>query len=188
MLTGLISSGLLLVDGWSTLVLASEKVDVCNKGDVEVFYASLGVRDNFLSEQAIIQGLFSIEPGKCRNIIPGGMSDVTAAFFYVDKSGTLGNTVFKVDGPEKSLFNTRLLQICVHPDGFRRSSTRDRMSLMQFLKKWTPPCPSEYFPGKTSFGVWDKRDYHHTIDIYPSQDIRVEPFPPLSPDRLRSSE
>ena len=107
-LTGIISLGLVLVVNWSSLVLATEMVNVCNQGDVEVFYASLGVRENFMSTSAKIQGLFSIDPGKCRDIVPGGMSDVTAAFFYRDRSGTFGNTVFQMKGHEESLFRTKL--------------------------------------------------------------------------------
>ena len=170
---------LVLVVTWSSLVFGKEMVNVCNKGDVEVLYASLGVRDNFLSDSAIIQGLFSIAPGECRNVIPGGMSDVTAAFFYIDRSGTFGNTVFKVKGPEKSLFKTKVSVICVHTEGFRENSTQHDLSLDQFIKKWTPPCLDGYFPAKTSFGVWEETDYVYTIDIAPFQDTLVAPFPPM---------
>jgi hypothetical protein len=177
-LTGIISLGLVLVVSWSSLVFGTEMVNVCNQGDVEVLYASLGVRENFMSASAKIQGLFSIDPGKCRNVVPGGMSDVTVAFFYRDRSGTFGNTVFKVKGHEKSLFRTKLSQICVNLEGFRDNSTRDHLSLSQFLKIWIPPCLPGYFPAKTSFGVWEESDYIYTIDISPSQDTLVAPFPP----------
>ena len=177
-LTGMISFGLVLGVGWSSLVFATEIVNVCNQGDVEVFYASLGVRENFMSASAKIQGLFAMDPGNCRNVIPGGMSDVTVAFFYRDRSGTFGNAVFKVKGHEESLFRTKLSQICVNLKGFRDNSTRDHLSLSQFIKKWTPPCLQGYFPAKTSFGVWEERDYIYTIDISPSQDTLVASFPP----------
>ena len=177
-LTGLISLGLVLVVSWSSLAFGREIVNVCNQGDVEVVYASLGVQESFMSDSAIIQGLFSIDPGQCRNVVPGGMSDVTAAFFYRDRAGTFGNTVFKVEGPEESLFKTRLAQICVNPKGFRENSTRDGLSLSQFIKMWTPPCLKGYYPAKTSFGVWEETDYLYTIDISPSRDTRVAPFPP----------
>ena len=80
-LTGLISLGLVLVVSWSSFVLGTEMVKVCNQGDVEVFYASLGVRENFLSSSAIIQGLFSIDPGNCRAIegVPGWRLEATLA-------------------------------------------------------------------------------------------------------------
>ena len=177
-LTGIISLCLVLVVSWSSLVFGTEIVNVCNKGDVEVLYASLGVRENFMSASAKIQGLFSINPGNCRNVVPGGMSDVTVAFFYRDRSGTFGNTVFKVKGHEKSLFRTKLSQICVNLEGFRDNSTRDHLSLSQFIKVWTPPCLDGYFPAKTSFGVWEESNYIYTIDISPSQDTLVAPFPP----------
>jgi hypothetical protein len=177
-LTGIFSWALVLVLGWSSLVLGIETVNVCNQGDVEVVYASLGVRESFLSDSAIIQGLFSIDPGQCRNVVPGGMSDVTVAFFYRDRSGTFGNTVFKVEGPEESLFKTTLSQICVNPEGFRDTSTRDGLSLSQFIKMWTPPCRKGHYLAKTSFGVWEETDYLYTIDISPSQDTLVAPFPP----------
>jgi hypothetical protein len=177
-LTGIISLGLVLVVGWSSLVFGTEMVNVCNHGDVEVLYASLGVRENFMSASAKIQGLFSIDPGKCRNVVPGEMSDVTVAFFYRDRSGTFGNTVFKVKGHEESLFRTKLSQICVNLEGFRDNSTRDHLSLSQFIKQWTPPCLDGYFPAKTSFGVWEESNYIYTIDISASQDIVVAPFPP----------
>ena len=177
-LTGIISLGLLLLVSWSSLVFGKEMVNVCNHGDVEVFYASLGVRENFMSTSAKIQGLFSIDPGNCRDVMPGGMSDVTVAFFYKDRSGTFGNAVFKVKGHEESLFRTKLPQICVNPEGFRANSTRDDLSLSQFIKIWTPPCLDGYFPAKTSFGVWKERDYIYTIDISPSQDTLVASFPP----------
>ena len=177
-LTGMISLGLVLVVSWSSLVVATEIGNVCNQGDVEVFYASLGVRESFVSASAKIQGLFAIAPGNCRNVIPGGMSDVDVAFFYRDRSGTFGNAVFKVKGHEESLLRNKLSQICVNLEGFRENSTRDHLSLSQFIKKWTPPCLQGYFPAKTSFGVWEERDYIYTIDISPSQDTLVAPFPP----------
>jgi hypothetical protein len=161
-------------------------VNVCNQGDVEVFYASLGVRENFMSASAKIQGLFSIDPGNCRDVVPGGMSDVTVAFFYKDRSGTFGNAVFKVKGHEESLFRTKLSQICVNLEGFRDNSTRDHLSLSQFIKIWTPPCLQGYFPAKTSFGVWEESDYIYTIDISPSQDTLVVPFPPLPENEIKT--
>jgi hypothetical protein len=176
-LTGIISLGLVLVVSWSSLVFGTEMVNVCNQGDVEILYASLGVRENFMSASAKIQGLFSIDPGKCRNVVPGGMSDVTVAFFYRDRSGTFGNTVFKVKVDEGS-FRTKFSQICVNLEGFRDNSTRDHLSLSQFIKIWTPPCLDGYFPAQTSFGVWEQKDYIYTIDISPSQDTLVAPFPP----------
>ncbi len=183
--TGIIGLGLVLVLSWSCLVLATEMVNVCNQGDVEVFYASLGVRENFMSTSAKIQGLFSIDPGRCRNIVPGGMSDVTVAFFYRDRSGTFGNSVFQVNGHEESLFRTQLSHICVHVEGFGDNSTRDDLSLSQFIKKWTPPCLRGYFPAKTSFGVWKERDYIYTINIAPFLDTPVAPFPPLSENEIK---
>jgi hypothetical protein len=176
-LTGIISLSLVLFVSWSSLVFGTEKVNVCNQGDVEVFYASLGVRENFMSASAKIQGLFSIDPGNCRDVVPGGMSDVTVAFFYRDRSGTFGNAVFPVKGDEALLFRTKLSKICVNLEGFRDTSTRDHLSLSQFIKIWTPPCLDGYFPAKTSFGVWEESDYIYTIDIAPSQDILVAPFP-----------
>jgi hypothetical protein len=177
-LAGIISFGLVLAVSWSSLVFGTEMVNVCNQGDVEVFYASLGVRENFMSASAKIQGLFSIDPGNCRDVVPGGMSDVTVAFFYKDRSGTFGNAVFKVKGHEESLFRAKLSQICVNPEGFRDNSTRDHLSLSQFIKIWTPPCLQGYFPAKTSFGVWEESDYIYKIDVSPSQDTLVAPFPP----------
>ena len=177
-LIGLISLGLVLVVSVNSLAFGREMVNVCNQGDVEVFYASLGVRERFLSSSAIIQGLFAIDPGNCRNVIPGGMSDVDVAFFYRDRSGTFVNAVFPVRGDEAALFRTKLSQICVNLEGFRENSTRDHLSLSQFIKKWTPPCLQGYFPAKTSFGVWEERDYIYTIDISPFQDTLVAPFPP----------
>jgi hypothetical protein len=177
-LAGIVSFGLVLVVSWSSLVLGREMVNVCNQGDVEVFYASLGVRENFMSASAKIQGLFSIDPGNCRDVVPGGMSDVTVAFFYKDRTGTFGNAVFKVKGHEESLFRTKLSQICINLEGFRDNSTRDHLSLSQFIKIWTPPCLQGHFPAKTSFGVWEERDYMYTIDISPSQDTLVAPIPP----------
>ena len=185
-LTNIISLGLVLVVSWSSLVFGTEIVNVCNQGDVEVFYASLGVRENFMSTNAKIQGLFSIDPGNCRDIVPGGMSDVSVAFFYRDRSGTFGNTVFKVKGHEESLFRTRLSQICVNLEGFRDNSNRDHLSLNQFIKIWTPPCQLGYFPAKTSLGVWEERDYIYTIDISPSQDIAVAPFPPIPENEIKT--
>lgn len=187
-LTGIISLSLVLVVSWSSLVLGTEMVNVCNHGDVEIFYASLGVHETFMSTSAKIQGLFSIDPGKCRDIVPGGMSDVTAAFFYRDRSGTFGNTIFQVKGQAESLFRTPLPQICVNLEGFRDNSTQDHLSLSQFIKKWTPPCLYGYFPAKTSFGVWDERDYIYTIDISPSRDTHLAPFPPLSESEIKSSD
>jgi hypothetical protein len=185
-LTVIISLSLVLFVSWSSLVFGTEKVNVCNQGDVEVFYASLGVRENFMSTSAKIQGLFSIDPGTCRDVLPGGMSDVTVAFFYRDRSGTFGNTVFKVKGPEESLFRTKLSQICVNLEGFRDNSTRDHLSLSQFIKIWTPPCLQGYFPAKTSFGVWEESDYIYTIDISPSRDTLVAPIPPLPENEIKT--
>jgi len=177
-LTGIISLGLVLVVSWSSLVFGTEIVNVCNQGDVEVFYASLGVRENFMSTSAKIQGLFSIHPGQCRDVVPSEMSDVSVAFFYRDRSGTFGNAVFNVNWHEGSLVKTKLSHICVNLEGFRDNSTRDDLILSQFIKIWTPPCLDGYFPARTSFGVWEERDYIYTIDISPSQDTLVAPFPP----------
>ena len=185
-LTGIISLSLVLFVSWSSLVFGTEKVNVCNQGDVEVFYASLGVRESFMSASAKIQGLFSIDPGTCRDVLPGGMSDVTVAFFYRDRSGTFGNTVFKVKGPEESLFRTKFSQICVNLEEFRDNSTRDHLSLSQFIKRWTPPCLHGYFPAKTSFGVWEEKDYIYTIDISPSQATAVTPFPILPENEIKT--
>jgi len=184
-LTGIISLSLVLFVSWSSLVFGTEKVNVCNQGDVEVFYASFGVRENFMSASAKIQGLFSIAPGNCRNVVPGGMSDVTVAFFYRDRSGTFGNTVFKVKGDEGS-FRTKLSQICVNLEGFRANSTQDHLSLSEFIKIWTPPCLHGYFPAKTSFGVWGESNYIYTIDISPSQDTLIAPFPPLPENEIKT--
>jgi hypothetical protein len=167
-----------LLVSWSPVVFGTEIVNVCNHGDVEVFYASLGVRENFMSTSAEIQGLFSIHPGQCRDVVPSGMSDVSVAFFYRDRSGTFGNAVFSVNWHEGSLVRTKLSQICVNLEGFRDNSTRDDLSLSQFIKIWTPPCLQGYFPAKTSFGVWGESNYIYTIDISPSQDTLVAPFPP----------
>jgi len=182
----MIGFGLALVVSWSSLVFGTEMVNVCNQGDVEVFYASLGVHESFMSSSAKIQGLFSLDPGNCRDVVPGGMSEVEVAFFYQDRSGTFGNAVFPVKGPEGSLFRTKLSQICVNPEGFRDTSTRDHLSLSQFIKKWTPPCLHGYVPAKTSFGVWEESDYIYTIDIAPSQDTRVAPFPPLPENEIKT--
>jgi hypothetical protein len=114
------------------------------------------------------------------------MSDVTVAFFYKDRSGTFGNAVFKVKGHEESLFRTKLSQICVNLEGFRDNSTRDHLSLSQFIKIWTPPCLQGYFPAKTSFGVWEESDYIYTIDISPSQDTLVAPIPPLPENEIKT--
>ena len=176
-LTGIISLGLVLVVSWSSLVFGTEMVNVCNHGDVEVFYASLGVRETFMSSSAKIQGLFSIDPGRCRDVVPGGMSDVTVAFFYRDRSGTFGNTVIKVKDDEGS-FRPQISQICVNLEGFRDTSTRDHLGLSQFIMIWTPPCLDGHFPAKTSFGVWGKRNYSYIFDISPSQNTLVAPFPP----------
>ena len=177
--TGLISLGLVVLVSWSAPAFGREIVNVCNQGNVEVFYASLGVRKSFFSDGGIIQGLFSIEPGKCRDVVPGGMSDVTTAFFYKDKAGTFGNAVFTVKGPEKSITQAMLAHICVNPEGFRETSAQDDLSIGQFIKRWTPPCLDGYFPAKTSFGAWEERNYIYTIDISPSQNTLLAPFPPL---------
>ena len=185
-LIGLISLGLVLVVSLNSLAFAREMLNVCNQGDVEVFYASLGLRESFLSSSAIIQGLFSLDPGTCRDVVPGGMSDVTVAFFYRDRSGTFGNEVFPVKGDEASFFKTKLSEICVNLEGFRDTSTRDHLSLSQFIKIWTPPCLHGYSPAKTSFGVWEERDYMYTVDIFPSQNTRVPPFPPLPENEIKT--
>lgn len=185
-LTGTIILVLVLSVSWSSLVFGREMVNVCNQGDVEVFYASFGERESFLSSSAIIQGLFSIDPGICRDVVPGGMSDVTVAFFYRDRSGMFGNAVFPVKGDEASLFRTKFSEICVNLEGFRDTSTREHLSLSQFIKIWTPPCLEGYFPAKTSFGVWGEKDYTYTVDISPSQDTRVAPFPPLPENEIKT--
>jgi hypothetical protein len=177
-LTGIICLSPVLFVSWSSLVFGAEIVNVCNQGDVEVFYGSLGVREDFFSTSAEIQGLFSIHPGQCRDVVPSEMSDVSVAFFYRDRSGTFGNAVFNVNWHEGSLVKTKLSHICVNLEGFRDNNTEDDLSLSQFLKIWTPPCLQGYSPAKTSFGVWGERDYIYTIDISPSQNTRVAPFPP----------
>ena len=53
----------LLVGFWFSsfsLASAQEIVRVCNKGDVEVFYASLGTHQQLLSASARIEGLYPI--------------------------------------------------------------------------------------------------------------------------------
>jgi hypothetical protein len=84
------------------------------------------------------------------------------------------------------LFRTKLSQICVNLEGFRDDSTRDHLSLSQFIKIWTPPCLQGYFPAKTSFGVWEESDYIYTIDISPSQDTLVAPIPPLPENEIKT--
>ena len=170
---------LLLFMSWSPLVFGREIVNVCNHGDVEVFYASLGVHDTWLSTNAKAQGLFTIDPGQCRDVVPGEMSNVTVAFFYKDQSEKFGNVVFDVEGDEASLFHTKIPQICVDPDGFRDTLTQNEVSLSQFIKKWTPPCLKGYFPAKTSFGVWGEKDFIFSVDISPSQATPVPAFPLL---------
>ncbi len=178
-LLGIISLGFGTLMYWNAPAFGGETVNVCNQGNVEVFFASLGVRESFWSDSGIIQGLFSIEPSNCRDVTPGDMSDVVTAFFYEDKAGTFGNIVFNAEGPEKSIVKAKLSQICVHPEGFRETSAQDDLSTSEFIKKWTPPCPKGYFPAKASFGAWGEKDYFYTIDISPFHHTLVSPFPPL---------
>jgi len=153
-----------------------EEVHVCNKGDIELLYASLGTFVQLLGASARIEGLYPIPPGECRDVMPLGMTDVTVAFFHVDKTGQLGNVVYSLDGEGSSLKKTGLDRMCVERGRFKDSNKRRRQSLSQFVQSWTPPCPPGRVSVKNTFMAWGGRNFVYTIDLKPSLDDLVIPL------------
>ena len=160
-----------------SLASAQEIVRVCNKGDVEVFYASLGTHQQLLSASARIEGLYPIPPGDCRDVMPFGMSNVTVAFFHVDKTGKLGNVVYATEkGPRGALKKAGLDRICVKLGQFQDGIAQRQQSLRQFVQSWTPPCPPGLVSAETSFGAWGGSNFVYTMNITPSLDDLVKPL------------
>lgn len=156
-----------------------EEVYVCNKGDIELLYASLGTFVQLLGASARIEGLYPIPPGECRDVMPLGMTDVTVAFFHVDKTGQLGNVVYSLENAESGLKKMGLDRMCVELGRFKDSNKRRRQSLSQFVQSWTPPCPPGRVSAQNSFMAWGGRNFVYTIDLTPSLD---DPVLPLTED------
>lgn len=157
--------------------VAREVVYVCNKGEIELLYASLGTFVQLLGASASIEGLHPIPPGKCRDVMPLGMTDVTVSFFHVDKAGQLGNVVYSIEGAERgALARAKADRMCIELGTFKDNNKRRRQSFSQFVQSWSPPCPPGRVSAENSFGVWGKTNFEYTINLRPSLDDRVTPL------------
>lgn len=156
--------------------MAREAVYVCNKGDIELLYASLGTRVQLLSANASIDGMYPIPPGACRDVMPIGMQNVTVAFFHVDRAGQLGNVVYSLEGAERGLKKMGSDRMCVERDKFQDSTSRRRLSFSQFVQSWTPPCSPGRVSVKNTFMAWGGTNSEYTINLRPSLDDLVTPL------------
>ncbi|MBX3325206.1 MAG: hypothetical protein U0223_12060 [Nitrospira sp.] len=156
--------------------MTREVVNVCNNGDIELLYASLGTRVQLLAIHASIEGLYTIPPGACRDVMPLGMKNVTVAFFHVDKAGQLGNVVYSLEGEGSSLKEMKSDRMCVKVGKFADDTFKRRQTYSQFVQSWSPPCPPGLVSVKNTFMAWGGTNFVYTIDLTPSLDDPVIPL------------
>lgn len=161
-----------------SIVYAADRVDVCNRGDVELWYVSLGSRVTVTQNKARINGFQTIKPGECQNVLPKWMDRVSVAFFYIDEAGTFGNAVFKIDDWWNE--GVDFQHVCVDPSNHFQGDEMAEIGwggAKEFIAKWSPPCKQGFVPAAISMSVGEMRkSERHSIKVSPSRNDRLRPL------------
>ena len=131
--------------------LFGNEVNVCNKGDTDLFYLVFATdRSMFFGDSAEISAWHKVEPGDCSDVSLSGYPTVALGFLQNNAHGVQGNPVYELDNAtDVGSTDWAPATVCAPVDG----TLSDDGGLQPLRERYTPPCREGFAPLRMSFGV-----------------------------------
>ena len=167
------------------------RVDVCNKGDVNLQFLHFSTNSSILGgDKGKIAGWWTIKPGDCEDINPVGFDTVAVGFLQTSDKGIRGNPVYVLDqATERGSTSWAPAIVCAPINGI----VNYQNSLGLVRSNYLPPCKPGFEEFRMSFGVIPNDQfpkYHLTprgsdrLSAWPREKAESAPsstFPPGPP-------
>lgn len=147
----------------------SGTAELCNKGDLWLYFTRLGRPSGLLSTTAVYEGFIAVGPGQCASLVPYSMAESTIALFQQDSQGVLGNIVMTPTTGRYS--NDHPEYLCVRPRGAFRIFGNES----ELVRKFTGACPTGFVKAKTSFTITLGTD-NQTLNASGDSSARMRPW------------
>jgi len=150
--TFLLSSLLLLTLMCSATARDINRIEIYNKGTIDIWVAKLEHRTPFFSVNWSVGGWYKIAPGSYGGILDNssdGMIHVVFALYTPDKR--FGIIKYDFEGESAGRLPSWFVkkELCVKWDDLTASG-----SGLDSLSKHLPPCPAGYIAAPTSISAW----------------------------------
>jgi len=127
---------------------AQSNIEICNTGNAKMSFLVFSTKEALFGTNAVIEGWYSLNPGRCANGNPHNYDTAAIAFTQTDIFGTTGNPLYVL--PEARLANGEKWApaiLCANLDRIKHYGGFNAINA-----QYTEPCAAGTYPLKTSMG------------------------------------